>query len=134
MRKIELWATLLVLALAAGAVLLAGARSAAGRVLDVVEYRTRSPYYQAAALRAQVAGDDGSAMSWVFVALAAVVLVVVALVALQPVIREFRLLRRRQYRARRATTARPVLPTLPSLPQLPGPQRPSAGDERAPER
>ena len=134
MRKNELTATLLVLALALGAVLLAGARSAAGRVLDVVEYRTHSPYYQAAALRAQVAGDDGSGMPWIFVALAAVVMVVVALVALRPVIREFRLLCRRQYRARRATTARPVLPTLPSLPHLPGPQRPSAGDERAPER
>jgi hypothetical protein len=134
MRRNELAATLLVLALAIGAVLLAGARSAAGRVLDVVEYRTHSPYYQAAALRAQVAGDDGSGMPWIFVALAAVVLAVVALVALRPVIREFRLLRRRQSRARRAATARPVLPTLPSLPQLPGPQRPSAGDERAPER
>ena len=134
MRKTELWATLLIFVLGAGAVLLAGARSAAGRLLDVVEYRTHSPYYQAAALRAQVAGDDGSGMPWVFVALGTVVLAVVALVSLRPLMREFRLLRRRQYRARRATTARPVLPTLPSLPQLPGPQRPSAGDERAPKR
>ena len=131
MRRTDLAATLLVLALALGAVLLAGARSAAGRVLDVVEYRTHSPYYQAAALRAQVAGDDGSSVPWVFVALAAVVLVVVALVALRPVIREFRLLRRRARRPRRGASPRPV---LAALPQLPGPQRPSANDERALER
>ena len=64
MRRGELGATLLVLALGLGAVLLAGARSAAGRMLDLAEYRARSPYYQAAALRAQIAGDDGSGSAW----------------------------------------------------------------------
>ena len=39
MRRIELGAILLILALALGAVLLAGARSAAGRLLDLAEYR-----------------------------------------------------------------------------------------------
>ena len=45
MRRTELRAALLVLVLALGAVLLAGARSAAGRMLDLAEYRARSPYY-----------------------------------------------------------------------------------------
>lgn len=39
MRRIELGAALLVLVLALGAILLAGARSAAGRILDLAEYR-----------------------------------------------------------------------------------------------
>ena len=134
MRKSDLSATLLVLALASGAVLLAGARSAAGRALDLVEYRARSPYYQATALRAQVAGDDGSDIAWAFVALTALVLVVVALVALRPTLREFRLLRRRTSRPRRQAAARPSLPSLPSLPRLPGPQLPPPGDERLPDR
>jgi hypothetical protein len=133
MRRVELGAILFVLSLALGAVLLAGGRSAADRALDLAEYRMRSPYYQAAALRAQVAGDDGSGHAWVFVVLAVLVLLVVALVALRPTIREFRLLRRRSRRPRRPTVAPPSLPTLPSLPRLPVAQLPSAGDERRPE-
>ena len=133
MRRTELWTTLLVLALGAGAALLAGARSAAGRVLDVVEYRTHSPYYQAAALRAQMAGDDSSSSAWVFVALAIIVLIVIALVALRPTLREFRLMRRRSRRSRRQPVASPTLPALPSLPRLPAPQLPAAGDETTPE-
>ena len=95
MRRTELGAALLLLVLALGAVLLAGARSAAGRMLDLAEYRARSPYYQAAALRAQMAGDDGSGNAWIFVILAVLVLIVVALVALRPTLRELRLMRRR---------------------------------------
>jgi hypothetical protein len=120
---------LLILALALGAVLLAGARSAAGRLLDLAEYRARSPYYQAAALRAQLAGDDGSGSAWVFVVLAVLVLVVVALVALRPTLREFRLMRRRSRRPRRQPAATP-LPSLPTLPRLPAPRLPAASDER----
>ncbi|MBX7252852.1 MAG: hypothetical protein K1X50_12800 [Candidatus Promineofilum sp.] len=130
MRRIELGAALLVLVLALGAILLAGARSAAGRMLDLAEYRARSPYYQAAALRAQLAGDDGSGSAWVFVALAVLVLVVVALVALRPTLREFRLMRRRSRRPRRQPAVPPSLPTLPTLPRLPAPRLPAAGDER----
>ena len=100
MRRGELGATLLVLALGLGAVLLASARSAAGRMLDLAEYRARSPYYQAAALRAQMT-DDGSGNAWIFVILAVLVLIVVALVALRPTLREFRLMRRRSRRPRR---------------------------------
>ena len=129
MRRGELGATLLVLALGLGAVLLAGARSAAGRMLDLAEYRARSPYYQAAALRAQMAGDDGSGSAWVFVTLAVLILVVVALVALRPTLREFRLMRRRSRRPRRQPAAT-SLPSLPTLPRLPAPQLPATGDER----
>ena len=129
MRRIELGAALLVLVLALGVVLLAGARSAAGRMLDLAEYRARSPYYQAAALRAQLAGDDGSSSAWVFVTLAVLILVVVALVAVRPTLREIRLMRRRSRRPRRqpAVTS---LPSLPTLPRLPAPRLPTAGDER----
>ena len=129
MRRIELGAALLVLVLALGAILLAGARSAAGRMLDLAEYRARSPYYQAAALRAQLAGDDGSGSAWVFVALAVLILVVVALVALRPTFREFRLMRRRSRRPRRQPAAT-SLPSLPTLPRLPAPRLPAAGEER----
>lgn len=129
MRRIELGAALLVLVLALGAILLAGARSAAGRMLDLAEYRARSPYYQAAALRAQMAGDDGSGSAWVFVALAVLVLVVVALVALRPTLREIRLMRRRSRRSRQQPAAT-SLPSLPTLPRLPAPRLPAAGDER----
>ena len=129
MRRIELGAALLVLVLALGAILLAGARSAAGRLLDLAEYRARSPYYQAAALRAQLAGDDGSGSAWVFVVLAVLVLVVVALVALRPTLREFRLMRRRSRRPRRQPAAT-SLPSLPTLPRLPAPRLPAASDER----
>ena len=129
MRRIELGAALLVLILALGAILLAGARSAAGRMLDLAEYRARSPYYQAAALRAQLAGDDGSGSAWVFVALAVLILVVVALVALRPTFREFRLMRRRSRRPRRQPAAT-SLPSLPTLPRLPASRLPAAGDER----
>ena len=129
MRRTELRAALLVLVLALGAVLLAGARSAAGRMLDLAEYRARSPYYQAAALRAQIAGDDGSGSAWVFVTLAVLILVVVALVALRPTLRELRLMRRRSRRPRRQP-ARTALPSLPTLPRLPAPRLPAAGDER----
>ncbi|MCW5767010.1 MAG: hypothetical protein KIT68_13670 [Phycisphaeraceae bacterium] len=120
---------MLVLVLALGAILLAGARSAAGRMLDLAEYRARSPYYQAAALRAQLAGDDGSGSAWVFVALAVLILVVVALVALRPTFREFRLMRRRSRRPRRQPAAT-SLPSLPTLPRLPAPRLPAAGEER----
>jgi len=120
---------LLVLVLALGAILLAGARSAAGRMLDLAEYRARSPYYQAAALRAQLAGDDGSGSAWVFVTLAVLALIVVALVALRPTLREFRLMRRRPRRSRRQPAAT-SLPSLPTLPRLPAPRLPAAGDER----
>ena len=120
---------MLILALALGAVLLAGARSAASRLLDLAEYRARSPYYQAAALRAQLAGDDGSGRAWVFVALAVLILVVVALVALRPTFREIRLMRRRSRRPSRQPAATP-LPSLPTLPRLPAPRLPAAGDER----
>ena len=130
MRRGELGATLLVLALGLGAILLAGARSAAGRMLDLAEYRARSPYYQAAALRAQMAGDDSSSSAWVFVALAVIVLIVIALVALRPTLREFRLMRRR---SRRQPVASPTLPALPSLPRLPAPRLPATGDETTPE-
>ena len=130
MRRAELGAALLVLVLALGAVLLAGARSAAGRLLDLAEYRARSPYYQAAALRAQLASDDGSGRAWVFVALAVLVLVVVALVALRPTLREIRLMRRRSHRSRRQPAVPPSLPTLPTLPRLPAPRLPAAGEER----
>jgi len=133
MRRFELGAALLVLVLALGAILLAGARSAAGRMLDLAEYRARSPYYQAAALRAQLAGDDGSGSAWVFVTLAVLVLIVVALVALRPTLREFRLMRRRPRRSRRQPAAT-TLPSLPTLPRLPAPRLPAAGDERTPER
>jgi len=133
MRRIELGAALLVLVLALGAILLAGARSAAGRMLDLAEYRARSPYYQAAALRAQLAGDDGSGSAWVFVTLAVLALIVVALVALRPTLREFRLMRRRPRRSRRQPAAT-TLPSLPTLPRLPAPRLPAAGDERTPER
>ena len=126
MRRTELGAALLVLVLALGAVLLAGARSAAGRMLDLAEYRARSPYYQAAALRAQMAGDDGSGSAWVFVTLAVLILVVVALVAVRPTLREIRLMRRRSRRQPAATS----LPSLPTLPRLPAPRLPAAGDER----
>ena len=129
MRRTELGAALLVLVLALGAVLLAGARSAAGRMLDLAEYRARSPYYQAAALRAQMAGDDGSGSAWVFVTLAVLILVVVALVALRPTLRELRLMRRRSRRPRRQPAAT-SLPSLPTLPRLPAPQLPATGDER----
>ena len=129
MRRIELGAALLVLVLALGAVLLAGARSAAGRMLDLAEYRARSPYYQAAALRAQLAGDDGSGSAWVFVALAVLILVVVALVAVRPTLREIRLMRRRSRRPRRQPAAT-SLPSLPTLPRLPAPRLPAAGEER----
>ena len=129
MRRTELGAALLVLVLALGAVLLAGARSAAGRMLDLAEYRARSPYYQAAALRAQMAGDDGSGNAWIFVILAVLVLIVVALVALRPTLRELRLMRRRSRRPRRQP-ARTALPSLPTLPRLPAPRLPAAGDER----
>ena len=129
MRRIELGAALLVLVLALGAILLAGARSAAGRMLDLAEYRARSPYYQAAALRAQLAGDDGSGSAWVFVTLAVLALIVVALVALRPTLREFRLMRRRPRRSRRQPAAT-TLPSLPTLPRLPAPRLPAAGDER----
>ena len=129
MRRTELGAALLLLVLALGAVLLAGARSAAGRMLDLAEYRARSPYYQAAALRAQIAGDDGSGSAWVFVTLAVLILVVVALVALRPTLREFRLMRRRSRRPRRQPAAT-SLPSLPTLPRLPAPQLPATGDER----
>lgn len=129
MRRIELGAALLVLVLALGAILLAGARSAAGRMLDLAEYRARSPYYQAAALRAQLAGDDGSGSAWVFVALAVLILVVVALVALRPTLREIRLMRRRSRRPRRQPAAT-SLPSLPTLPRLPAPRLPAAGEER----
>ncbi len=129
MRRIELGAALLVLVLALGAILLAGARSAAGRMLDLAEYRARSPYYQAAALRAQLAGDDGSGSAWVFVALAVLILVVVALVALRPTFREFRLMRRRSRRPRRQPAAT-SLPSLPTLPRLPAPRLPAAGEEQ----
>ena len=129
MRRTELRAALLVLVLALGAVLLAGARSAAGRMLDLAEYRARSPYYQAAALRAQIAGDDGSGSAWVFVTLAVLILVVVALVALRPTLRELRLMRRRSRRPRRQP-ARTALPSLPTLPRLPAPRLPAAGEER----
>ena len=117
---------MLVLVLALGAILLAGARSAAGRMLDLAEYRARSPYYQAAALRAQLAGDDGSSSAWVFVPLAVLILVVVALVAVRPTLREIRLMRRRSRRQPAATS----LPSLPTLPRLPAPRLPAAGDER----
>ena len=126
MRRTELGAALLVLVLALGAILLAGARSAAGRMLDLAEYRARSPYYQAAALRAQLAGDDGSSSAWVFVTLAVLILVVVALVAVRPTLREIRLMRRRSRRQPAATS----LPSLPTLPRLPAPRLPAAGDER----
>ena len=126
MRRIELGAVLLVLVLALGAILLAGARSAAGRILDLAEYRARSPYYQAAALRAQLAGDDGSGSAWVFVTLAVLILVVVALVAVRPTLREIRLMRRRSRRQPAATS----LPSLPTLPRLPASRLPAAGDER----
>ena len=129
MRRGELGATLLVLALGLGAVLLAGARSAAGRMLDLAEYRARSPYYQAAALRAQMAGDDGSGSAWVFVTLAVLILVVVALVALRPTLREIRLMRRLSRRPRRQPAAT-SLPSLPTLPRLPAPRLPAAGEER----
>ena len=129
MRRTELRAALLVLVLALGAVLLAGARSAAGRMLDLAEYRARSPYYQAAALRAQMAGDDGSGSAWVFVTLAVLILVVVALVALRPTLREIRLMRRLSRRPRRQPAAT-SLPSLPTLPRLPAPRLPAAGDER----
>ena len=129
MRRIELGAALLVLVLALGAILLAGARSAAGRMLDLAEYRARSPYYQAAALRAQLAGNDGSGSAWVFVVLAVLVLVVVALVALRPTLREIRLMRRRSRRPRRQPAAT-SLPSLPTLPRLPAPRLPAASDER----
>ena len=129
MRRTELGAALLLLVLALGAVLLAGARSAAGRMLDLAEYRARSPYYQAAALRAQIAGDDGSGSAWVFVTLAVLILVVVALVALRPTLRELRLMRRRSRRPRRQP-ARTALPSLPTLPRLPAPRLPAAGEER----
>ena len=129
MRRGELGATLLVLALGLGAVLLAGARSAAGRMLDLAEYRARSPYYQAAALRAQMAGDDGSGNAWIFVILAVLVLIVVALVALRPTLRELRLMRRRSRRPRRQPAAT-SLPSLPTLPRLPAPRLPAAGEER----
>ena len=129
MRRGELGATLLVLALGLGAVLLAGARSAAGRMLDLAEYRARSPYYQAAALRAQMAGDDSSGSAWVFVALAVLILFVIALVALRPTLREFRLMRRRSRRPRRQPAAT-SLPSLPTLPRLPAPRLPAAGEER----
>ena len=129
MRRTELGAALLLLVLALGAVLLAGARSAAGRMLDLAEYRARSPYYQAAALRAQMAGDDGSGSAWVFVTLAVLILVVVALVALRPTLREFRLMRRRSRRPRRQPAAT-SLPSLPTLPRLPAPRLPAAGEER----
>ena len=133
MRRTELGAALLLLVLALGAVLLAGARSAAGRMLDLAEYRARSPYYQAAALRAQIAGDDGSGSAWVFVTLAVLILVVVALVALRPTLREIRLMRRRSRRSRRQPVASPSLPALPSLPRLPAPRLPATGDETTPE-
>ena len=126
MRRTELGAALLLLVLALGAVLLAGARSAAGRMLDLAEYRARSPYYQAAALRAQMAGDDGSGNAWIFVILAVLVLIVVALVALRPTLRELRLMRRRSRRQPAATS----LPSLPTLPRLPAPRLPAAGEER----
>lgn len=129
MRRGELGATLLVLALGLGAVLLAGARSAAGRMLDLAEYRARSPYYQAAALRAQMAGDDGSGNAWIFVILPVLVLIVVALVALRPTLRELRLMRRRSRRPRRQPAAT-SLPSLPTLPRLPAPRLPAAGEER----
>ena len=129
MRRTELRAALLVLVLALGAVLLAGARSAAGRMLDLAEYRARSPYYQAAALRAQMAGDDGSGNAWIFVILAVLVLIVVALVALRPTLRELRLMRRRSRRPRRQPAAT-SLPSLPTLPRLPAPRLPAAGEER----
>ena len=129
MRRGELGATLLVLALGLGAVLLAGARSAASRMLDLAEYRARSPYYQAAALRAQMAGDDGSGNAWIFVILAVLVLIVVALVALRPTLRELRLMRRRSRRPRRQPAAT-SLPSLPTLPRLPAPRLPAAGEER----
>ena len=129
MRRTELRAALLVLVLALGAVLLAGARSAAGRMLDLAEYRARSPYYQAAALRAQMAGDDGSGSAWVFVTLAVLILVVVALVALRPTLREIRLMRRRSRRPRRQPAAT-SLPSLPTLPRLPAPRLPAAGEEQ----
>ena len=129
MRRGKLGATLLVLALGLGAVLLAGARSAAGRMLDLAEYRARSPYYQAAALRAQMAGDDGSGNAWIFVILPVLVLIVVALVALRPTLRELRLMRRRSRRPRRQP-ARTALPSLPTLPRLPAPRLPAAGEER----
>ena len=129
MRRTELGAALLLLVLALGAVLLAGARSAAGRMLDLAEYRARSPYYQAAALRAQMAGDDGSGSAWVFVTLAVLILVVVALVALRPTLRELRLMRRRSRRPRRQPAAT-SLPSLPTLPRLPAPRLPAAGEER----
>jgi len=121
---------LLVLVLALGAILLAGARSAAGRILDLAEYRARSPYYQAAALRAQLTGDDGSGSAWVFVTLAVLILVVVALVAVRPTLREIRLMRRRSHRSRRQPAVPPSLPTLPTLPRLPAPRLPAAGEER----
>ena len=121
---------MLVLVLALGAILLAGARSAAGRMLDLAEYRARSPYYQAAALRAQLAGDDGSSSAWVFVTLAVLILVVVALMAVRPTLREIRLMRRRSRRSRRQPAVPPSLPTLPTLPRLPAPRLPAAGDER----
>ena len=121
---------MLVLVLALGAILLAGARSAAGRILDLAEYRARSPYYQAAALRVQLTGDDGSGSAWVFVALAVLILVVVALVALRPTLREIRLMRRRSRRPRRLPAVPPSLPTLPTLPRLPAPRLPAAGEER----
>ena len=133
MRRGELGATLLVLALGLGAVLLAGVRSAAGRMFDLAEYRARSPYYQASALRAQMAGDDSSSSAWVFVALAVIVLIVIALVALRPTLREFRLMRRRSRRSRRQPVASPTLPALPSLPRLPAPRLPATGDETTPE-
>ncbi len=120
---------MLVLVLALGAILLAGARSAAGRMLDLAEYRARSPYYQATALRAQLAGDDGSGSAWVFVTLAVLILVVVALVAVRPTLRELRLMRRRSRRPRRQP-ARTALPSLPTLPRLPAPRLPAAGEER----
>ena len=129
MRRGELGATLLVLALGLGAVLLAGARSSAGRMLDLAEYRARSPYYQAAALRAQMAGDDGSGNAWIFVILPVLVLIVVALVALRPTLRELRLMRRRSRRPRRQPAAT-SLPSLPTLPRLPAPRLPAAGEER----
>ena len=129
MRRTELGAALLLLVLALGAVLLAGARSAAGRMLDLAEYRARSPYYQAAALRAQMAGDDGSGNAWIFVILAVLVLIVVALVALRPTLRELRLMRRRSRRPRRQPAAT-SLPSLPTLPRLPAPRLPAAGEER----
>ena len=129
MRRTELRAALLVLVLALGAVLLAGARSAAGRMLDLAEYRARSPYYQAAALRAQMASDDGSGSAWVFVTLAVLILVVVALVALRPTLREIRLMRRLSRRPRRQPAAT-SLPSLPTLPRLPAPRLPAAGEER----